>query len=135
MIGMFMNECIDSTMGHIHVYLLCSLSVTIRGLDNDNLTTIIFSHFIVVSFIKQGSYVSFFQCVHLLSGRILSVFTSVIRKIDLDISRSYCTKDTSLYQRARFPGPFLLLKDSSILLLCRDQTFISGSPNHTGMFD
>ncbi len=27
-----MNECIDSTMGHIHVCLLCSLLVTIRGL-------------------------------------------------------------------------------------------------------
>ncbi len=32
MIGMFMNECIDSAMGHIHVCLLCCLPVTIRGL-------------------------------------------------------------------------------------------------------
>jgi hypothetical protein len=27
-----MNECIDSTMGRIHVCLLCCLLVTIRGL-------------------------------------------------------------------------------------------------------
>jgi hypothetical protein len=26
------NECIDSTMGRIHVCLMCCLSVTIRGL-------------------------------------------------------------------------------------------------------
>jgi hypothetical protein len=31
-IGMFMNECIDSTIGRIHVCLLCCLPVTIRGL-------------------------------------------------------------------------------------------------------
>ena len=29
---LFMNECIDSTMDHIHVCLLCLLLVTIRGL-------------------------------------------------------------------------------------------------------
>ena len=29
---MFMNECIDSTIGRIHVCLLCCLLVTIRGL-------------------------------------------------------------------------------------------------------
>ena len=29
---MFMNECIDSTIGRIHVWLLCCLLVTIRGL-------------------------------------------------------------------------------------------------------
>ncbi len=27
-----MNECIDSTMGRIHVCLMCCLQVTIRGL-------------------------------------------------------------------------------------------------------
>jgi hypothetical protein len=27
-----MNECIDSTMGRIHVCLMCCLPVTIRGL-------------------------------------------------------------------------------------------------------
>ena len=32
MIGMFMNECIDSTIDRIHVCLLCYLLVTIRGL-------------------------------------------------------------------------------------------------------
>jgi hypothetical protein len=30
--GLFMNECIDSTMDHIHVCLLCLLLLTIRGL-------------------------------------------------------------------------------------------------------
>ena len=37
--GMFMNECIDSTMGRIPVCLLCCLLVTIRGLVGSFTTT------------------------------------------------------------------------------------------------